>query len=181
MVQNLKLRHSQTAFLSQQNSCVYFNLYLLIWEEHRLWTESSKHSLSLFCSWILHACNFYLLIVSLSIWTCSIFKGFISYLYVTILTCNLLTDDEHILHVSSTNFQTNLLNGKVVPVHVIRVYRQSSGIAPLILNLSIRWRWVVNCMPQPPYPQYPMKRRFLENRKSLVPARIQTPEYLACS
>ena len=57
-----------------------------------------------------------------------------------ILTCNMLTEDEHILSVLSTNFQTNLFNGEVVPVHVIRVYRQSSGITPFILNLSIRWR-----------------------------------------
>ena len=114
---------------------LYFNLYLLRWEQHWLWTESSsKHSLSLFCSWIFHACNFYLLILSPSIWTCSMFKCFISYPCVTILTYNLLKEDEHTLRVSSTNFQTDRLNGKVVPVHVIRVYKQSSGIKKTKLN-----------------------------------------------
>jgi hypothetical protein len=29
---------------------------------------------------------------------------------------------------------------KVVPVHAFREYRGSRGIAPLILNLSARWR-----------------------------------------
>jgi len=29
-----------------------------------------------------------------------------------------------------------------------------SSIAPLFLNLSIKWRWVVSIMPQPLYPQY---------------------------
>jgi len=33
---------------------------------------------------------------------------------------------------------------KVVPVHTIKAYRGSRGIAPLILNLYSRWRGVVN-------------------------------------
>ena len=38
--------------------------------------------------------------------------------------------------------------GKVVLVHVMKVYRGSSCIAPLILNLGIRSRWGVNIMPR---------------------------------
>jgi hypothetical protein len=30
--------------------------------------------------------------------------------------------------------------GKVVPVHAIKAYRGSRDIAPLILNLGIKWR-----------------------------------------
>lgn len=32
--------------------------------------------------------------------------------------------------------------GRVVPVHAMKVYK-SSGMAPPILNLGIRWRWPV--------------------------------------
>jgi hypothetical protein len=31
---------------------------------------------------------------------------------------------------------------KVVPVHIMKAYRGSRGIAPLIPNLGIRWRWM---------------------------------------
>jgi len=43
--------------------------------------------------------------------------------------------------------------GKVVPVHAMKIYRRSRGIAPLILNLGTRLRWVVNFTPQPLQPQ----------------------------
>jgi len=33
---------------------------------------------------------------------------------------------------------------KVVPVHTMKAYRGSRGIAPLILNLYSMWRGVVN-------------------------------------
>jgi len=33
---------------------------------------------------------------------------------------------------------------KVVPIHTVKAYRGSRDIAPLILNLYIRWRGVVN-------------------------------------
>jgi hypothetical protein len=36
--------------------------------------------------------------------------------------------------------------------HAMKAYR-SRGIAPLILNLRTRWRWVVNFMPRPLYPR----------------------------
>jgi hypothetical protein len=37
----------------------------------------------------------------------------------------------------------------VVSVHHIKEYRGSNSIVPLILNLCIKWRWVVNYMPWP--------------------------------
>jgi hypothetical protein len=36
---------------------------------------------------------------------------------------------------------------KVVPVQAMEAYKRSGGIVPLILNLSTRWRWLVNVMP----------------------------------
>jgi 8-oxo-dGTP pyrophosphatase MutT (NUDIX family) len=36
--------------------------------------------------------------------------------------------------------------------HAMKAYR-STGIAPLILNLRTRWRWVVNFTPGPLYPK----------------------------
>jgi hypothetical protein len=46
----------------------------------------------------------------------------------------------------------------------MKAYWGSEGIAPLILDLGIRWRWVVSFMPRPLYPQgkspwYPLDRR----------------------
>jgi hypothetical protein len=41
----------------------------------------------------------------------------------------------------------------VVPVHAMKAYRGRSGIAPVILNLGAKWRWVVNITPRPYYPQ----------------------------
>jgi hypothetical protein len=37
--------------------------------------------------------------------------------------------------------------------HVMKTYCGSRGIAPLILDLGSRWRWVVSFMHWPPYPQ----------------------------
>lgn len=39
--------------------------------------------------------------------------------------------------------------GKVVPVHVIKVYSGIRCSAPLILSFGARWRWVVNFMLRP--------------------------------
>jgi hypothetical protein len=39
--------------------------------------------------------------------------------------------------------------GKVVPVHAIKAYVASKSMAPLILNLSCRWKWVVGIRPRP--------------------------------
>jgi len=36
--------------------------------------------------------------------------------------------------------------GDVVPVHARKAHRGSRGIAPLVLNPSIKCRWVVNFM-----------------------------------
>lgn len=48
-------------------------------------------------------------------------------------------------------------------VHAMKSYRSNRGIAPLILNLSIRWRWVFSTTPQPLYlgkeSQYTLHRR----------------------
>jgi hypothetical protein len=45
------------------------------------------------------------------------------------------------------------VKGKAVPVHAVKAYRGTRGIAPLILNLGTRWRWVVNFTPRPLYPR----------------------------
>jgi hypothetical protein len=37
-------------------------------------------------------------------------------------------------------------------VYAMQAYRGSRGVAPLILNLGSRWRWVVNFTPWPLYP-----------------------------
>jgi len=39
--------------------------------------------------------------------------------------------------------------GKVFSVQVIKAYMRGTGTTPLILNLSTRWRWVVNLSPWP--------------------------------
>jgi hypothetical protein len=46
-----------------------------------------------------------------------------------------------------------VLYEKIFSVHAMKAYSGSRGIAPLILNLSTRWRWVVNFTPQLLYPQ----------------------------
>jgi hypothetical protein len=43
--------------------------------------------------------------------------------------------------------------GKIVPVHAMKAYRRSRGIAALILNLSTRWKIVVDFTPWPLYPR----------------------------
>jgi hypothetical protein len=48
--------------------------------------------------------------------------------------------------------------------HAMKAYWDSGGIAPRILNLGTRWRWVVRFTPRPLYPQgkspwYPLHRR----------------------
>jgi hypothetical protein len=53
--------------------------------------------------------------------------------------------------------------GKLLPVHTMKIYSGCRGIAPLILNLGTRWRWVVNLAIRPLYllekPPYPLNRR----------------------
>ena len=41
---------------------------------------------------------------------------------------------------------------KVEPVHAVKAYSGSRGIAPLILNLGPRWRTMINVTPRPLYP-----------------------------
>jgi hypothetical protein len=65
----------------------------------------------------------------------------------------------------------------------METYRGSRGIAPLILDLGIRWRWVVNFMPRPLYPQgkspwCPLNRRWVDPRTLLdavVKRKIPSP------
>jgi hypothetical protein len=45
----------------------------------------------------------------------------------------------------------NKLKTEAVPVHTMKVYRHSTGIAPRILNVSTICRWIVNSKPQPLY------------------------------
>jgi hypothetical protein len=49
------------------------------------------------------------------------------------------------------------------PVHAMKAYRESRGVAPLILNLSITWRRVGNFTSRSHYPRteprYPLNRR----------------------
>jgi hypothetical protein len=39
------------------------------------------------------------------------------------------------------------VKGKALPVHATKTCRGSRGIAPLILNLGDRWRWVGSITP----------------------------------
>jgi len=41
-------------------------------------------------------------------------------------------------------------HGKAVPAYTVKAYRGSRGIAPFILALITRWRWVFNFVPWPP-------------------------------
>ena len=45
------------------------------------------------------------------------------------------------------------VKNKVAPLYSIKTYIESRGISPLILNLSMRQRWVVSFTPQPLYLQ----------------------------
>jgi hypothetical protein len=45
-----------------------------------------------------------------------------------------------------------LCKGKVVPVHTMKAYRRSRGMAPFILHLGARWRRVVNFTPKATLP-----------------------------
>ena len=57
----------------------------------------------------------------------------------------------------ATPFTDNsLITKAVVPVHFRKAYMGNRSITPLILNLSTRWRWVVNPKKEP---QHPFNRR----------------------
>jgi hypothetical protein len=52
--------------------------------------------------------------------------------------------------------------GQVIPVHIMKVYRERRGIAPLILNLRTRWRHMFThqlLYRQEKSPQYPLNKR----------------------
>ena len=38
------------------------------------------------------------------------------------------------------NFEHSPKNDKAVPIHAMKVYRGSGGLAPLILHVGIKWR-----------------------------------------
>jgi hypothetical protein len=51
------------------------------------------------------------------------------------------------------------VKGEIVCEHIMETYRGSKGIAPLILDLNMRWRWVVSFTRRPLYPRYSLNRR----------------------
>jgi hypothetical protein len=54
--------------------------------------------------------------------------------------------------VSHIRCNRNIYIKYVFCVHAMKLCNGSRGVAPLILNLGTRWRWVVNFTPQPLYP-----------------------------
>jgi hypothetical protein len=67
----------------------------------------------------------------------------------------------------------NKKKGRTAPVHAVKVYTGSRGMAPLILNpgtIDLEAGWA----PEP-------VRTVLEKKKSLSPTRIRTPHHLARS
>jgi hypothetical protein len=44
----------------------------------------------------------------------------------------------------------------LIKYQAMKMYWASVGVAPRILNPSIRWKWVVIFTPRPLYPQYPL-------------------------
>jgi hypothetical protein len=64
--------------------------------------------------------------------------------------------------------------GKVFPVpkyHALKTYWGSGGIAPRILDLGIRWKWVVSFTPRPLYPRSKSPRHPLDLRLGGPPSR----------
>jgi hypothetical protein len=62
------------------------------------------------------------------------------------------------------NFIDDILGAEVkfslcLTKHHAMMYWGNGGIAPRILNLSARWRWVVSFILQPLYPWYPLDRK----------------------
>jgi hypothetical protein len=79
-------------------------------------------------------------------------------------------------------------DSKVAPVHAMKAFTRSGGIAPPILNLGTRWSPVINFMPRPLHPRErtpgthwmrgPPQLVWTLWRKdrSLAPASNQTPD-----
>ena len=79
-------------------------------------------------------------------------------------------------------------------VQTTQKFIRSGGTAPLILNLGMRWRWMVSLTPQLPYLQRQNSSSYwtggwmgprgglyiLEQRKPLAPSRIPTSVHPTC-
>jgi hypothetical protein len=79
---------------------------------------------------------------------------------------NHLTDfnDTWYEHCASDDHKKVKLSLCLTKHYAMKTYWGSGSIAPHILNLGIRWRWVINLMPQPLYlrgknPQYSLDKR----------------------
>ena len=64
------------------------------------------------------------------------------------------------------------LKGKVLPVHAMKAY-WSVGIALHILNLSVRWEWVVGFKFLPPYFWRQIHRESLNKRLAALQNRCE--------
>ena len=51
--------------------------------------------------------------------------------------------------ITPTNILTRKDNGRVFSFHAMAAYSGSRRTAPLILNVGIRWSWVINLTPRP--------------------------------
>jgi hypothetical protein len=76
------------------------------------------------------------------------------------------------------------LSSCLIKHHDMKTYGGSCGIAPCILKLSTRWRWVIRFTPRPIYsrrnsPWYPLYRRAdgTQNRSGCCPLRKTYPEF----
>ena len=80
---------------------------------------------------------------------------------------------------------------KGVPDHAVKAYRGTRGVAPVILNLGARWKWVFSIAPLPLYPREKIRPVPIEEEagwspapvwsvwrteKSLIHAGIRTPD-----
>jgi hypothetical protein len=64
----------------------------------------------------------------------------------------------------------NCFCNKFAPVHIMKAYRGSTGIAPLILNIGTKWTRAANFMPWQLYPPPPWKEpSYSLKRRTAVP------------
>jgi len=77
-----------------------------------------------------------------------------------------------------------MVKAKVFPAHDMKG-KGNRGMAPLILKLGTRWKWVVNFTPRPHYSRVPIDLEAgwapepdwtFRRRKLLAPSEIQTPD-----
>jgi len=81
---------------------------------------------------------------------------------------------------AETNYLNLKLSGDNLHIKVqftMKAYRESRGIAPLILHLGVRWRWVVNMTPSESTPVPTLNRRRLGGHQSRS-ARFGSENYL---